>query len=326
MGEIMEENTERPLITFAVVAYNQAQFVREAINGAFSQTYEPLEIILSDDCSTDQTFEIMQEMAAEYEGPHKIRLRRNLKNLGLAGHINKVIAASSGEIVSWAAGDDIALPNRTEIFVEKLLADPGNVGVHSNVLEINLVGQPIRERLHTSLESTTSLDKVIQRGQSVITQSHAFRKSVFDFFGPFRADLTQEGIAMAFRESSLGKVAFVDQCLTHYRIGCGVSTYSGADINKRRSSEPIKFTNWYLSAFQQMLDDSKSLPYKLSSKQINIIKKNIAFYNNLLEINQEQRIITPLVRNFFMKPRDTKSLRAALRLFLPVSLYRRIAS
>ena len=57
---------ERPLVTFALFAYNQERYIREAVEGAFAQTYEPLEIILSDDCSTDRTFEIMQEMVANY--------------------------------------------------------------------------------------------------------------------------------------------------------------------------------------------------------------------------------------------------------------------
>jgi len=53
----MTETTDRPLVTFALVAYNQEQYIREAVEGAFAQTYEPLEIILSDDCSSDRTVE-----------------------------------------------------------------------------------------------------------------------------------------------------------------------------------------------------------------------------------------------------------------------------
>jgi glycosyltransferase involved in cell wall biosynthesis len=44
------------------------------VEGAFSQTYSPLEIILSDDCSSDRTFEIMEEMAREYQGPHLVKV------------------------------------------------------------------------------------------------------------------------------------------------------------------------------------------------------------------------------------------------------------
>ena len=52
--------SERPLVTFALFAYNQEKYIREAVEGAFSQTYQRMEIILSDDCSTDSTFDILK--------------------------------------------------------------------------------------------------------------------------------------------------------------------------------------------------------------------------------------------------------------------------
>ena len=54
----MSESFHKPLLTFAVGAYNQERFIREAVESAFAQTYSPLEIVLSDDCSRDRTFEI----------------------------------------------------------------------------------------------------------------------------------------------------------------------------------------------------------------------------------------------------------------------------
>jgi glycosyltransferase involved in cell wall biosynthesis len=110
------ENTpnERPLVTFAVFAYNQEQYIREAIEGAFAQTYEPLEIILSDDCSADRTFEIMQEMAAGYEGPHKVRVRRTRRNGGTFNHILEVVDESDGALLVVGAGDDVSYPCRVD--------------------------------------------------------------------------------------------------------------------------------------------------------------------------------------------------------------------
>lgn len=110
-------NDERPLVTFALFAYNQEQYIREAIEGAFSQTYEPLEIILSDDCSSDRTFEIMQEMAAAYQGPHQVIVRQSDENRGLLNHILEVAQNSRGEFIVVAAGDDISLPERTSIVI-----------------------------------------------------------------------------------------------------------------------------------------------------------------------------------------------------------------
>ena len=97
-------DAKNPLVTFALFAYNQEQFIREAVEGAFAQTYVPLEIILSDDFSTDRTFQIMQEMASIYVGPHSVITNRNASNLHVGGHINVVNRLANGELVVAAAG------------------------------------------------------------------------------------------------------------------------------------------------------------------------------------------------------------------------------
>lgn len=322
LGEGPEDG---PLVTFALLAYNQEEYIREAIEGAFSQTYSPLEIVLSDDCSSDRTFEIMQEMAREYKGPHLVKVRRSDKNKGLADHINDVIEISKGEIISWAAGDDIALPNRTSKFVDVLLSDNSLCGVHSDLLEIDLSGKPLRERRHNPMDYQTSLGEVVGRGQSVITQSHAFRKVVFSTFGPFRPDLTHEGKAMAFREAALGNVGFISECLTLYRVGSGISTYAGKDIERIKISEPIKYANWYLTAFAQMLDDSKVLECPLDSNLRKKLKRNILFYSNLLAINEGRGGLSPVLKNLLLNPLDMRSIRAAIRRNAPRGVYSRFA-
>lgn len=103
----------KPLVTFALFAYNQEQYIREAVAGAFAQSYEPLEIILSDDCSTDRTFEIMQEMAAAYSGPHNVLVRRNPINTGTVDHFLGVAKLARGELLVVAAGDDVSSADRT---------------------------------------------------------------------------------------------------------------------------------------------------------------------------------------------------------------------
>src|SRR6056297_3729012 len=95
----MTDTTDRPLVTFAVIAYNQERYIREAIEGAFAQTYHPLEIILSDDCSSDRTYQIMKEMAAAYDGPHKVVLNRNEPNLGVVPHIDRVMNLVRGDFI-----------------------------------------------------------------------------------------------------------------------------------------------------------------------------------------------------------------------------------
>ena len=113
-----QTTTARPLVTFALFAYNQEKYIREAVESAFSQTYEPLEIILSDDCSSDRTFEIMQEMAAEYKGPHEVRVRCSEVNRGVLSHVLSVAHEANGDIFVVGAGDDISFQKRVEVIVQ----------------------------------------------------------------------------------------------------------------------------------------------------------------------------------------------------------------
>lgn len=102
----------RPAATLALFAYNQEDYVRAAIEGAFAQDFGDLEIILSDDCSSDRTFAIMQEMAAAYDGPHRVIARQERPNAGPVQHLINVARAATGNLLVVNAGDDISYPNR----------------------------------------------------------------------------------------------------------------------------------------------------------------------------------------------------------------------
>ncbi|WP_207907836.1 glycosyltransferase family 2 protein [Ancylobacter aquaticus] len=309
-------------MTFVVFAYNQEKYIVSAVESAFSQTYEPLEIILSDDQSTDRTFEIMQEMAALYTGRHHVKVRKNQTNLGLAGHINKIIECSSGDIVTWLAGDDIATSERTEIFVEKIQEDTDNIGVHSNVYEISEDGSLIGKRMHGAKFAAMTVDSVVNEGIPIISQSHAFKKRAFDYFGPLREDLTNEGIPLAFRELVHGKIVFIDDLLTYYRIGSGTSTYSGKEVLRRKLSEPQKISMWRLSAYIQLRDDVDKIKDRDLNAARRIINQNFIFYRNIYNINTNNNTVKSLVSNFFIKPTDTRTIRAVCRMISPSMVYK----
>ncbi|MEW6563202.1 MAG: glycosyltransferase [Pseudomonadota bacterium] len=116
--ESMQFLNQRPLVTFALFTYNQERYVREAIEAAFSQDYHPLEIIISDDGSSDNTFKIIQEMAESYSGPHKVVVLQTDRNLGTLLHVARVAKISQGALLVLAAGDDISKPNRTRLCVD----------------------------------------------------------------------------------------------------------------------------------------------------------------------------------------------------------------
>jgi len=91
-----------------MITYNQENLVGIAIDSVLNQDTRPYEILISDDCSTDNTFNIL----AEYQKKHPtiIKIYRQEKNLGIFGNLNSVYSKASGDIVSVLAGDDYYKP------------------------------------------------------------------------------------------------------------------------------------------------------------------------------------------------------------------------
>jgi len=105
-------STPSPRITLAVLAYNQSATIDTAVQSALGQQCEPVEVLLSDDASPDDTFDKMQAAASAYTGPHQVVVRRNARNLGIGEHYNEVMRAARGRLIVMMAGDDISTPDR----------------------------------------------------------------------------------------------------------------------------------------------------------------------------------------------------------------------
>lgn len=213
----MPENDERPLFTFALFAYNQEKYIREAVEGALTQTYSPLQIILSDDCSSDRTFEIMQEMVGHYSGPHEIHLNKNEKNLGIGGHVNRIMTVAQGDLIIAAAGDDISLSHRTRTIYEHWTAAGAPVCViYSNVDEISENGT-LKYRTIVGKQMQASLRKSLENGILFPGSSECWHRKLFDLFGPLPMDLVNEDAALWFRAKLLNSIISVDSVLVRHR-------------------------------------------------------------------------------------------------------------
>ena len=105
------------LVTFSLLCHNHQRFIREAVRSALAQDYEPLEILISDDHSTDATLDIIQEEIGSYTGPHSIRLIKHSRDVGWENW-SRAAGAARGEFVVGAHGDDISCPQRTRCLVE----------------------------------------------------------------------------------------------------------------------------------------------------------------------------------------------------------------
>ena len=286
-------NSQKPLISYVITAYNIEEFIQESIESAFAQTYEPLEIIVSDDCSTDHTFAIMQNIAAQYTGKHKIILNRNEKNLGITLHMNKAyMELAHGEIIIAAHGDDISLPERTQKSFEFLQRHAEYSAVSFSMLAIDQNGNQLENGFHSAVVSefkTYSLDAPKKHGiPNIPAPSRAFYKNIMHKFGALWPSCPTEDELISFRSLLLGKNAFLPDVMVYYRK------------HKRSSSNSENFAKFSLmKIYQQQLLDMK---VALDERLLSIEKFNEI--NEALKIGISKRQI---YRNYFAQ-RNAKNL------------------
>jgi glycosyltransferase involved in cell wall biosynthesis len=304
--ETSDKAKDRPLVTFALIAYNQEKYIREAVEGAFSQTYERLEIIMSDDYSNDRTFDIMKEMAAAYKGPHEIVLNRNSTNLGLICHVNLIFELAKGDYIAAAAGDDISLPNRVEAISEEIIKTYPSL-IHSDIQAIDVNGNPRKDISYNPTLWNTLDPKVAATSVSLyIGATGVWNKNLFHKYGKIDSLNAYEDLVLGYRASLEGNVAFIKKPLVQYRVGSGIS-----HIPKKRSGRASKrkflarMNASRIASFEQRLldtknsdSDNKSLLISLLQRQIRLYQARVRFYTKPLDFIKKDVWVPEVFFNF----------------------------
>jgi glycosyltransferase EpsE len=101
----------KPRISILMGIYNCASTLPEALDSLYNQTYNNFKLILCDDASTDNTYEVAKEYVIKYDN---IILLKNEKNLKLAATLNRCLEHADTEYIARMDGDDISLPERFE--------------------------------------------------------------------------------------------------------------------------------------------------------------------------------------------------------------------
>ncbi|WP_372785775.1 glycosyltransferase [Phenylobacterium sp.] len=218
MAPAVSDMSATPLVSVIVVAYKQEPYVRAAVRSALAQTYAPLEIVLSDDCSSDRTFEIMQEEAQAYTGPHKIILNRNPTNLGVAQHYNRAAGLASGDLIVVQDGDDISRSDRVAKLARAALEPTPVDMVCSNVSVIDGEGKALPKWGLPPVVPMT-LEGALNRGSiSALGCASAYSRSLWTKYGPIDAEVLQEDVVLPFRALLERGIRVVDEQLVEYRV------------------------------------------------------------------------------------------------------------
>ena len=117
-----------PLVSVICVCHNQADFVEEALQSVLSQTYKPIELIITDDASTDDSLEVIE--AFKNKTGADLHIIENQHNLGHCRIFNQALDISSGEFIIDLAADDLLEPDRVADGVSSLRERGPQFGVH----------------------------------------------------------------------------------------------------------------------------------------------------------------------------------------------------
>lgn len=217
----MSTQAAKPLVTYALIAFNQEATVAEAVASALSQTYSPLELIISDDCSSDRTFEIMSDIVHSYRGPAAITLNRNKVNLGLIRHVNLMLDLARGELIVLAAGDDVSVGWRTARLVSEWLRSDGKLDGLCSAYTIEKGGGG--ESRVVDRAGAIELESFVQvASANILGATAAWTKRLWRAWGPLPLTGLAEDRLLSFCAMLSGGVGYVPEplvrCWTHETI------------------------------------------------------------------------------------------------------------
>lgn len=218
--EFSANDASRPLVSVLLIAYNQASVVADAVAGALAQTYSPLEILISDDCSTDGTWAAIEAAVRDYRGPHRIVLNRNEPNAGISAHLSKLAAMSQGALLVVAAGDDVSVPDRCARLVDCWNAQGQRVDlIASDLVEFEPASDDAGRIAPTDLGQYKNFDDWARERPWVVGASHAWSRRLFERFGPMLPGAMAEDQIMTFRAVMSGGAYSLREPLVRYRRG-----------------------------------------------------------------------------------------------------------
>lgn len=243
-----------PLVSIVALNYNNSRYVLDTLHSIAGQTYNNIELIIVDDCSTDDSLAKIENWLMQYDG--NVRLIKHEKNKGINVTCNTGFKAATGKYISYIATDDIMLPEKIASQVGILEETSDEVGVvFSDAYMINEEGELIYGRaiqrsvpFMSKIPSGNIYNELI-RDNFIPPMTALFKARIFHDIGYFDETLLFEDRDIFLRIARKYQLIFSEEVFIHYRV------------QQKSLSHTIR--NWdaeYIKIFLKHLDHPAVIP------------------------------------------------------------------
>ncbi len=210
-----------PSISVIFLSYKQEAYVREALRAVLTQDLPEYEVVIGDDASPDGTRRIIEEEVAAYRGRARIILLPPAPNVGVIRNFNRCVAASSGDILVAAAGDDVSHPTRLRRIAEFFRDHPGCTAHYSNARVTDAAGEVLRPTWYhhqgVLLRSYGPGLNHLFQGVQFCGATASYRAKVLRDFPPMTGATGGEDAPLLIRSLLLGSAAVDSEILLDWR-------------------------------------------------------------------------------------------------------------
>jgi len=243
------------LISIAMATYNGEKYLEEQLDSIYAQSYKNIEVVVTDDCSTDKTVEILEQ----YSKSHGLKYFVNEKNLGFVKNFEKAITLCKGEYIALSDQDDIWETNKIYTLYHQI---EDTLLIHSDALLIDESGELIASSY------TQNSHKVLRRdiieyffNNDATGCTMMFSRKLLSAVLPIPENVISHDWWIAIQAKRQGRITYLPEGLIRYRQH--INNQIGAADTSKINSHTIRFQAHqkkllFLQTLRQTMDWNKN--------------------------------------------------------------------
>lgn len=320
-----KEKMDKPLVSVIALCYNHAPYVEESLASVLAQTYQPIQLIVVDDASNDESVKIIQQFVNNQNNNEEVKFIRLTENVGNCKAFNIGLAQAEGKYVIDLATDDVLLPHCIESQVnhfEKLGKEYGVAfsDVHLIDEKSKAIGQFYkRDKTGKLLQKVPSGEvyKEVLAKSFISAPSMMIRKKVLEEIGGYDENLSYEDYDFWVRTAKKYKYFFINDILVKKRIL--KHSHSKAFYLKRNNKHLLSTLKIHEKALAQNQTQEENLALAISVRyhlRLSFFTENFDLVFKFAEILQKMQLLSWKDRFFILLSKYKISVYHLYKLFL----------